>query len=205
LSYHRLHRFKRIKNTTPIIITNQKPKQMKKIKLIIIMLACIVIGVGAKAQIVHCQPYPDGCEMVANGDFENYDHDIPSPGIGLQHSAKTYFACPWFDPTAGSSDLFNNDEIMPSSPHWYNYVQTSPYWNFYGVQSSIDATGNISGGGYAGFAAYNEAPHGNKEYIAQPLKCAMIKGIPYLCSFWVSLSEHSTFATNHTYRNVFVI
>lgn len=113
--------------------------------------------------------------LVPNSSFEIYD-TCPNG------ASQIYRTIPWFQPTPGTSDYFNQCETT-------NYVSVPN--NFAGMQ--IAKTGVA----YAGFFLYyydNNGPY--REYMEVQLNSPLVVGTKYYVSFYVSLSDSSNFATD---------
>lgn len=126
-----------------------------------------------------CTSPIDPCQMVSNGDFEEFGTPPAFPGdIGT-------VGC-WYAATGTTPDYFN--VAGATSPA----IMTIPT-NEMGFQ--VDHSGND---GYIGLITYEDplssAPW--HEYVRQTLLTPLTAGQRYIVSFWVSLADTSTYATN---------
>lgn len=117
--------------------------------------------------------------LVPNPSFEQYTACPNNPG-------QIVYSAPWFQPTGGTPDYYNNCTTYPLGvPN-----------NFAGYQSAH------SGNAYAGFAAFILAydttfPFPNyREYVEVKLDSQLQAGEKYFVSFYLSLSDSVNYATD---------
>jgi hypothetical protein len=113
--------------------------------------------------------------LVPNYSFED---TLSCPNNGDQ----LYLANPWYSPTAGSPDYFNECGIV-------GYVGIP--FNFLGMQNAR------TGEAYAGFLAYGSSVLPYREYVQVQLADSLIQGKEYCIKFFVNLSD-----VNSTYTKV---
>ncbi len=107
--------------------------------------------------------------LVQNPSFEKY-HSCPER-LGNFHAD----VLGWSVPTDGSTDYFNGCSEVMGTPVNFNGKQGADF-----------------GKGYAGLYLY--APNDYREYIQAALTEALVEGVTYRVSFYVSLAERSDFA-----------
>lgn len=123
--------------------------------------------------------------LVPNGDFEIYS-ECPST------ISQITLATPWYSATAnGSPDYFN--ACCPPTP-WGNPHMGVPE-NGAGTQSAH------SNNAYGGIICFHLTQQNTREFLQVKLSDTIIKGIPYLISFWLSLADikHYSISTMGAY------
>ena len=132
-----------------------------------------------------CSPTPNACDLILNGNFEQYVN-LPT------EASQIYKACGWTTPFPTShvqftSSYFNSNVVPPNPPL---SIQVDIPCNFYGFQN----TKNNFGIGYANIASQK---YGGKQHLLTKLKSPLLPNTKYQLSFDVSLSEGcSNFSTN---------
>lgn len=117
-----------------------------------------------------------GYNLVPNPSFENLSSCPGAPSYPQN-------ATPWFNPTVGSSDVFNACATLGSG--------VSVPVNFIGSQSAF--AGNGYGGGYV-YVPGNAGTNSMREYLAAPLIAPLIAGQSYAVSFRVSRADSAAYA-----------
>ena len=108
------------------------------------------------------------CELICNGSFETNGGPPTNPVGG-----EINLSCAWDRPTANTPDYYT------SVPVGATPLYSVPGPNFAGVYPAF--TGNS----YAGFYARSTGAANWHEYIYQQLRCPLVAGVTYNCSFWV--------------------
>lgn len=114
--------------------------------------------------------------LVPNGNFETYS-DCPDDISQISR------AIPWYSPTDNGS------------PEYYN--QCSEEW--IGVSVPDNGCGYQlahSANAYAGIFAFHKLTHNQREFLQVELNDTIIKGIPYIISFWLSLTDNQNYSVN---------
>ena len=127
----------------------------------------------------------NSCNLVQNGSFESYQHQRNNATNIYTRSCPNYSPISdpkyWISPTCGSPDYFNANFPVSSRVG-------VPINGPSGSSSTYPHTGN----GYAGFFTCNP---GDREYIQEPLKCALVAGQLYNISFY-TVSAFNTYENN---------
>lgn len=118
--------------------------------------------------------------LVPNGSFEIYTE---CPGEITQ----VFLAPPWYSAML-SPDYFN----ACSLPSPWGIPQMGVPVNILGTQTAH------SGNAYAGIISFNLPAHNEREFIQIQLNDTIIKGIPYVISFWLSLADDRSYAISTT-------
>ena len=117
-----------------------------------------------------------GYNLVPNQGFENLSSCPGAPSYPQN-------ATPWFNPTVGSSDVFNSCATLGSG--------VSVPVNFIGSQTAF--AGNGYGGGYV-YVPGNAGTNSMREYLSAPLIAPLLAGQAYAVSFRVSRADSAAYA-----------
>jgi len=118
---------------------------------------------------------------------------VPNPSFEVNDTCpnancEIRFAPPWFQPSIGTPDLFNECVNYPDSSAVNVHVPN----NIAGYQIPVQ-----NGKGYAGLAAYEYYPGiPYREYIETKLLQPLQSGIKYFVHFYLSLADSAGYATD---------
>lgn len=122
-----------------------------------------------------CSPTPTACNMVMNGDFEQYS-TLPT------QISQIIRACGWSYPNANAqySPSYFNGLVLPGSTTFASWVGVP--CNIFGFQAANNNIGN-------GYAQIRTSRHGGKEHLYTMLKAPLSANTTYQLSFDVSLCD----------------